>query len=191
MNEKKIQDIKDALREMMQLLVARGEPLTDDLKTAITRAMEHAANRITQLRQEEQGAETLPPIEEVEEEQSEVANQGQPPQPPPRPPTGGPIPPLEPAPFESSNINAMRYDPDKQEAYIKFQGKFPSQNGPVYKYSGVPPYIFDVIQRGSVAPKTSGKNAWHRWERGVTPSHGASVSALLKAGGFNYQRLTA
>ena len=99
--------------------------------------------------------------------------------------------PQEPAPFESSNINAMRYDPEKQEAYIKFQGKFPSQNGPVYKYSGVPPYIFDVIQRGSVAPKTSGKNAWHRWERGVTPSHGASVSALLKAGGFNYQRLTA
>ena len=105
--------------------------------------------------------------------------------------TGGTITPLEPAPFESSNINAMRYDPEKQEAYIKFQGKFPSQNGPVYKYSGVPPYIFDVIQRGSVAPKTSGKNAWHRWERGVTPSHGASVSALLKAGGFNYQRLTA
>jgi KTSC domain-containing protein len=190
MNEKKIQDIKDALREMMQLLVARGEPLTDDLKTAITRAMEHAANRITQLRQEEQGAETLPPIEEVEEEQSEVSNQGQPPQPPPTPPTGGPIPPLEPAPFESSNINAMRYDPDKQEAYIKFQGKFPAQNGPVYKYSGVPAYIFDVIQRGSVAPKTSGANQWHRWKEGVTPSHGASVNALLKAGGFQYQRLS-
>jgi hypothetical protein len=101
-----------------------------------------------------------------------------------------PGPPVEPTNSPSSNINAMIYDPENQDAYIKFQDKYPGQNGPTYKYSGVPQYIFDVIQRGSVAPKTSGKNRWHRWEKGVTPSHGASVNALLKAGGFNYQRLT-
>lgn len=99
-------------------------------------------------------------------------------------------PELQPANHPSSNINAMSYDQENQDAYIKFQDKYPGTDGPVYKYSGVPQYIFDVIQRGSVAPKTSGKNRWHRWKEGVTPSHGASVNALLKAGGFNYQRLT-
>jgi hypothetical protein len=183
----RLENLLSELMQGIQAVLQSGEILSDEFQGVLAQTIGSLFDQIETIKANHPDE---PSIEDVEEEQAEVANQGQPP-PPPVPPTGGPVSPLEPAPFESSNINAMRYDPEKQEAYIKFQGKFPSQNGPVYKYSGVPPYIFDVIQRGSVAPKTSGKNAWHRWERGVTPSHGASVSALLKAGGFNYQRLTA
>lgn len=64
MNEKQIDDIKEALREMMKLLVQRGEPLSDELKFKIAQVMEHAATRITQLRQEQgKEQEVLPPEE--------------------------------------------------------------------------------------------------------------------------------
>lgn len=52
MNESQIEEIKNSLREMMQLLVQRGQPLSNELKLQIARVMEHAATRITQLRQE-------------------------------------------------------------------------------------------------------------------------------------------
>jgi KTSC domain len=183
----RLENLLSELMQGIQAVLQAGEILSDEFQGVLAQAIGSLFDQIETIKANHPDE---PSIEDVEEEQAQVANQGQPPQPPPTPPTGGPIPPLEPAPFESSNINAMRYDPDKQEAYIKFQGKFPAQNGPVYKYSGVPAYIFDVIQRGSVAPKTSGANQWHRWKEGVTPSHGASVNALLKAGGFQYQRLS-
>lgn len=186
MNEQAINSIKEALREVMQLLVQRGEPLSDELKAKLAQVMEHAANRIQQLRQEEQQEKEL---EQIEEEQAEVAESLTPTE-PTVPPTGGPIPPLEPAPHESSNINAFRYDPENQKLFVKFQGKYPSQNGPVYSYEGVPPNIYDVFRRGAVAPKTSGKNAWHTWKEGVTPSHGASMYALIRQGNYPYQRLS-
>lgn len=53
MNEQRIEEIKNAIREMVQALTQRGQPLTDDIRQQIVRAMEHAATRITQLRQEE------------------------------------------------------------------------------------------------------------------------------------------
>ncbi len=54
MNEQAINQIKEALREMLRLLVERGESLSDEMKVAITQAMDHAANRIQELRQQEQ-----------------------------------------------------------------------------------------------------------------------------------------
>lgn len=97
---------------------------------------------------------------------------------------------LNAAPYPSSNINAFKYDPEKQKLFVKFQGKFPQQNGPVYSYDNVPKFIFDVFSRGAVAPKTSGRNAWHEWKRGVTPSLGASMYALVRLGGYPYRRLS-
>ena len=187
MNEQAVNQIKDALREMMALLVQRGEPLSDELKAKLAQVMEHAANRIQQLR--EQGEQELEP-ETIEDEQSQVSEEFGPSEPPAQPPSGGPIPELEPAPHESSNINAFRYDPKSQRLYVKFQGKYPAQNGPVYKYEGVPNFIYDVFSRGSVAPKTSGRNAWHTWKEGIAPSHGASMYALIRKGGYPYQRLS-
>lgn len=101
-----------------------------------------------------------------------------------------PIPELDNAPYESAQINAFKYDPKKQELYVKYQDKYPSQNGPVYKYSGVPSYIYNIFSRGGVAPITSGRNAWHEWKEGITPSLGAAANHLIKAAGFPYQRLS-
>ena len=186
MYEQQIQQIKEALRDAMQLLMSRGRPLTNNERNALARAMEHATQRILQLRAEEARQSE---IEQTEAEEAQIQEQ-EPPPPPPIPPSGGAVPPLTPAPHESSNINAFRYDPQSKKLFLKFQGKYPSQNGPVYSYTGVPTYIYDIIRRGSIAPKTSGSNAWHTWKEGVTPSHGASVNALIKAGGFPYERLS-
>lgn len=160
MNEQRIEELKSALREIMQLIVARGEPLSDDLKLVLAQVMEHVATRIQQLRQEEAAPPPITP------------------------------PPLEAGPYPSSNINAFKYDPKEQRLFVKFQDKYPAQNGPVYKYEGVPSFIFDVFRRGAVGPKTSGANRWHRWQKGVTPSLGAAMYALIKQGGYPYQRLT-
>jgi len=189
MNEKRIEDIKNALREVMQLLVQRGQPLSDELKLKIAQVMEHAATRITQLRQE-QKAEQPNEAETVDEALEQISEtvQGQPETTSTQPPGG--IPQLDTAPHESSNINAFRYEPESKRLFVKFQGKYPQQNGPVYSYEDVPRNIFEVFRRGAVAPKTSGKNAWHTWKKGVTPSHGAAMYALIREGGYSYQRLT-
>lgn len=186
MYEQQIQQIKESLREIMQLLVSRGQPINNEIRRAVAQAMEHAAERISQLRAEEAAQLEL---EEAEDEQEEIADE-LPPETGPVGGSGGPIPPLEPAPHESSNINAFRYDPESQKLFVKFQDKYPHQNGPVYSYEGVPKNIYEVFRRGAVAPRTSGSNAWHTWKEGVTPSHGASMYALIREGGYPYQRLS-
>ena len=94
------------------------------------------------------------------------------------------------SPYPSSNISGVKYDPKNKRMFVQFLGPFPNRNGPKYSYENVEPFIFDIIQRGAVGPKTSGSNRYHRWIRGVTPSLGASVHALLKAGGNPYQRVS-
>lgn len=101
-----------------------------------------------------------------------------------------PTPELDNAPFASAQINAFKYDPKRQELFIKYQDKYPGQNGPVYRYSEVPAFIYNIFARGAVGPLTTGKNAWHAWKQGVTPSLGAAANALIKAGGFAYQRVS-
>lgn len=53
MIEQQIEDIKNSLREMIQLITQRGEPLSNELKLKIAQVMEHAANRIKELRQQQ------------------------------------------------------------------------------------------------------------------------------------------
>jgi KTSC domain len=99
------------------------------------------------------------------------------------------VPPLEPGPFPSSNVNSFKYDPENQNLFVKFMGKDTADSGPIYKYDGVPGFIYDVFSRGAVAPKTSGKNKYHTWVKGVTPSLGASLYALIRNGGYPYQKI--
>lgn len=94
------------------------------------------------------------------------------------------------AEFPSSNINGFLYDPDTQKLLVQFHGPYPKAAGSIYSYDGVPKYLFDILSAGGVGPKTSGQNRYHRWIKGVTPSLGGSVNAILKAGGFPYQRLS-
>jgi len=185
MNDK-IEQLKNALREIMKMVSIRNQPLSDEIKSGLMQVIQHVTKRITELRAEEGN------INAIEQEQAQVSEQvttqgegggG-------APPTGGNIPPLQPAPHDSSNINAFRYDPESQRLFVKFQGKYPQQNGPVYRYEGVPDFIFNVFSRGAVGPKTSGSNAWHTWKKGSTPSHGAAMAALIKNGGYQYQRMS-
>lgn len=157
MNEQAINQLKEGVRAVIQMIVERGEPLSDELKGLLAQAVEHVATRIQELRAE--GA----PQPEIE---------------------------LPPAPYPSSNIHAFQYDPKSKKLIVKFQDEYPKTNGPVYAYDNVPEFIYEIFSRGAVGPKTSGKNRWHRWKKGVTPSLGAAMSALVKKGGFPYRRLT-
>ena len=94
------------------------------------------------------------------------------------------------SPYPSSNINGFQYDPQSGKLLVKFMGKDTADSGPTYSYEGVPEYIFDIFRRGAVGPKTTGKNKYHAWFKGKTPSHGAAMAALIKAGGFPYQRVS-
>ena len=183
MNElNQLETLLDELLAGIQEALQSGEILSDEFQGLIAQELEATTQRIDELR-----AEISQNPEQAEEEPTPEPIS---PTPPPTPPTGGNIPPLNPAPHESSNINAFRYDPQTGKLFVKFQGKHPQQNGPVYSYEGVPNYIYDIFRRGAVAPKTSGRNAWHTWKAGVTPSHGASMYALIRGGGYPYQRVS-
>ncbi len=166
---------------ILQSTIANGEVLSDEFQGVIARELEVSLRRIEELRGQL----------EPEEQGPENPADGLPPPIPPNPsvPTGGDVPPLEAAPYESSNINGFRYNPTNGQLYVKFQDKYPGQNGPVYKYEGVPLHLYNVFSRGAVAPRTSGANAWHRWQEGVAPSHGAAMYALIREGGYPYQRV--
>ena len=154
----------DDVIALLQQLMQQAGNLADDLSEAEMQQVLTIFNEAIQLIQE-QGQQA--PIETPEQAQG-----------------------IENAPFPSSNINGFNYNPDSQELKVQFHGPYPQAAGPIYSYSGVPKYIFDIFARGSVGPRTSGQNRYHKWQRGVTPSHGAAMSALIKAGGFQYQRLS-
>lgn len=161
MNEQRIEELKAALQGVMDMIMQRGTPLTNALKAMLLQVMQFVADRIEDLRSGD-----VPDL------------------PPPEPPE------LEPAGYPSAQINAFNYDPDSKQLYVKFQGKYPEENGPVYQYENVPENLFKLFARGAVAPKTSGKNAWHEWKKGIAPSLGASMNALIKEGGFRYSRIS-
>lgn len=91
---------------------------------------------------------------------------------------------IEPAPFQSSNIEGFNYDYDNGKLLVKFQG-----DG-VYGYENVPKFIYDVFRKGAVPAKTTGQNQYGRWWRGKTPSLGAAFYALIRQGNYPYQKLS-
>jgi len=65
MNEQRIDELKNALREIVALITASGQPMSPEVKQMLARVMEHVANRIHELRAEESPAEGLeqpPPV---------------------------------------------------------------------------------------------------------------------------------
>jgi len=100
-----------------------------------------------------------------------------------------PEPPLEPH-GPSSNIESFGYDEKNGRLLVRFLGKHPNGNGPVYAYGGVPRQIFDLFRRGAVPARTDGRNKWGSWWKGKVPSLGASMFTLIKGGNYPYQRLT-
>lgn len=179
----KVEQLENILREFLkgiQVVLESGEVLSDEFQGLIAEQLSFLVDKISQLKEEGQSAPPTEPGEGVQE--PEIEDEQIPPS------TPGPQVPQ--APHESSNIYGFRYDPESQNLVVKFQDKYPATNGPVYQYQNVPPYIFDIFRRGAIAPKTSGQNAWHRWERDRVPSHGAAMNALLKGGQFPYQKIS-
>src|SRR5574338_47326 len=103
-------------------------------------------------------------------------------------PQGAPLlppqgPDIEPA-MPSSNVEGFAYNPKQNQLFVRFLGKYPNRNGPIYSYQGVPPVMFELFKRGSAAARTDGRNKWGQWWKGKSPSMGASVYTLLRLGGF-------
>lgn len=159
--EQEINRLKLQLKQFMELVLGIGEEPPEEIQDLVLQVIQHIGGKIEALRSQQGQSDT----------NAEPSN-------------------LTPGPYPSSNINAFAYDPESGELKVKFQDKYPSQNGPIYSYSGVPSYIFDLFRRGAVAPRTSGRNQWHEWKKGVTPSLGASMYGLIRAGGYPYQRLS-
>jgi hypothetical protein len=105
-----------------------------------------------------------------------------PPEPPEEPPD------LQPS-MPSSNIEGFAYNDKTGQLYVRFRGKHPDRNGPVYQYNNVPQNIYDIFQKGAIPAKTDGKNKWGKWWKGKYPSMGAAMYHLIRAGGFPYQRV--
>jgi hypothetical protein len=160
--EQLLQELLSGIQEVLQ----SGEILTDEFQGLLARELESVTSRLDELRSQN-------PVENLQNA--------------PPPPN---VPQLDQGPFPSSNVNSFKYNPDTGELFVKFHGKDSADTGPVYSYQGVPRNIYDVFSRGRVAPKTSGQNQYHRWIRGVTPSLGASLYALIRNGGYPYQRLS-
>lgn len=169
MNEQEINQIKEGIRELIRMISERNEPLSEEMKVYLAQVLEYSATRIRQLREEQQNSQEPQVYQE----------------PPNLPPEQN----LIPGPFESSQVNSYRYDPNSKDLMIKFHGKDTADSGPTYQYSGVPEFIFKQFIAGKVPPMTSGENQYHRWIKGVTPSLGASLNRLIKSTGIPYQRV--
>lgn len=98
-------------------------------------------------------------------------------------------PPIQEA-MPSSNIEGFAYDRENEHLYVRFLGKYPDRNGPIYSYQGVPKVIFDLFRQGSIPARTNGKNRWGNWWKGKVPSIGASMYTLIKNAGYPYQRIS-
>ena len=88
------------------------------------------------------------------------------------------------APLQSSNIWGFGYDQRNRKLYVRFQG-----DG-VYEYDKVPPAVFNRFQSGAVPAKTEGQNQWGRWWISKEPSLGASFYELIRNGGYPYQKVS-
>lgn len=90
---------------------------------------------------------------------------------------------IDKAPLDSSNIYGFQYDPKSGGLKVRFQ------SGSVYQYQGIPKQIYQIFASGAVPAKTEGKNQYGQWWIGKNPSLGAAFSALIKQGGYPYQKL--
>ncbi len=155
-----LEQLLDQLLKGIQDVLQSGEILSDEFQMMLAQELTATTDRIDQLQVELQQA----PVE-------------------------GLTPPIEPG-MESSNVEGFAYDPEMQKLFVRFLGKYPDRNGPIYSYEGVPNVIFDLFQKGAIPARTDGQNAWGKWWKGKVPSMGASMYTLIKGGGYPYQKVS-
>lgn len=165
MNE--LQELEDILRTFLfaiQETLESGEVLSDEFQGEIANTLGLLWNRIEELRSQVEPSLTPPAPPQPQDDEFERS-------------------------MPSSNVEGFAYDPKNQRLYVRFLGKHPDPNGPVYQYEGVPSNIFDIFRRGAIPAKTNGRNKWGRWWRGKYPSMGAAMYHLIRAGRYPYQRV--
>ncbi|HEY3526806.1 MAG TPA: KTSC domain-containing protein [Nitrososphaeraceae archaeon] len=178
-----LEALLDELLRGVQDVLMSGEILTDEFQGMIAQEIETLVNEIDQLITQEQ----IPSNGELPTPQDT-----QPVITPPLNPSlqGSQEQPILDESYPSSNVNSFGYNPETQQLYVKFQGDYPLENGPVYAYEGVPKVIFDLFQKGAVPARTDGENEWGSWFKGKVPSIGSSLYTLIKQGGYAFHRLT-
>lgn len=87
------------------------------------------------------------------------------------------------ADLQSSNVYGYQYDPSSGSLKVRFQ------NGGIYEYDDVPPFIYKLFSDGAIPAKTEGENEYGAWWIGKRPSIGSSLNYLLKNGAYRYTKL--
>lgn len=209
--EEKIEEIKNALRTVMQAIAKRGQALSPEVKELLGQVIRHAGERISQLREEQTtaaqptppGADLLwilsggnseafskylsnvpdPALNSIASNPARVQSLVNKLSQQVTLPAGEVKQGIPKADLQSSNIFGFQYDPRSGTLRVKFQG-----DG-IYEYEGVPPQIFKLFQKGAIPAKTDGENEYGSWWRGKNPSLGGSMYALIKMGGYPYHKV--
>lgn len=203
--DEEIDQIKEALRQFVQSIVQRGQPMSPEIRRMLTEAIGHAERRITTLRAGQpipSGAENLfvlaggnpnafqsylgnvpnAGLNRVAQNQGQVesiqSRLGQQVTLPVGQVEGG----VPHADLQSSNIYGFQYNPREGNLRVRFQG------GGMYDYEGVSPQVFKAFQAGAIPARTNGQNQYGRWWVGKTPSLGASFFNLIRDR-YPYQRV--
>ena len=212
-----LESLIDRLIDLLERAVQSGETLPDQVQSLIAQELRESNNRILQLRQEiGQGQEPLTEPAISDESQLLWILSGSNPEtfvqylqtypgdefgtllqnpeqlarliadlqsnaPPPTPgmqkdgiPKSG---------LQSSNVYGSQYDPKTGKLLVRFQ------EGAVYQYDDVPPYVFKAFQAGAAPAKTKGKNKYGQWWVGKNPSLGAALNTYIKQANYNYRRV--
>lgn len=160
MNPQELQTMLAELMKAINLVLQSGEPMSDEFQGLLAQTLETLVNAIDQM-----GGQ---PVTNLTPTTSE--------------------PPIEQG-MPSSNVEGFAYDKNTGRLFVRFLGKHPNRNGPIYQYEGVPRRIFELFQKGAVPARTDGKNKWGRWWKGKVPSIGASLYTLIKTQNYPYQRV--
>lgn len=203
--EDQIDEIKNALRSFIEGLIARGQPISPELREALTATIQHVERRISALRNEQEipaGSERLwalsggnpqafqsylgnypsSGLNQISQNPGRVSNIEQ------RLgnqitfPSGESAAGIPKAQLNSSNVYGFSYDPRNKKMKVRFQ------EGSIYNYDDVPPLIFKAFQAGAIPARTKGKNKFGEWWIGKKPSLGASFFNLIRDR-FPYQKV--
>lgn len=214
MDEKQV--LKDAVRQVMQLIISRGRPLTDELKGLLSQAIQHVRDKIIQIDQTQQLSEQATvPLEIPQNAKLLWILSGGNPEVFHRYlsqfPGRGLLPiALDPNQFNRVTAQLQQQMPQGQAREEDGIPKAPLQSsniygfvydpesaqlfvrfneGAIYKYGGVPPIIAQLFGVGAGTAKTTGRNKWGKFWPGKSPSMGAALNELIKRGGYPYSRV--
>lgn len=153
-------ELRNAIALVIDIASQMIDELDDETMLALAELINAASERLDQMQQEPIGGVPQPPTEED-------LTQAMP----------------------SSNVEGFAYDDKTGQMLVRFLGKHPNRNGPIYAYSGVPQNIFEIFRKGAIPAKTDGKNKWGQWWRGKFPSIGAAMYHLIRGGNYPYRRV--